>query len=72
MVLAIVLVLPPAKTIIRGGSTCFAHDVVGAAVRRDACGRELVLTDNERLVAFVLAVSEPFFVLKSFLLRLTF
>ena len=55
-------VLPPAQ-IIRGGSTCFAQDVASALpfveTRVTAPGREysMVLTDGERLVIFVRAVS---------------
>ncbi|KAI9439012.1 hypothetical protein H4582DRAFT_108072 [Lactarius indigo] len=51
--------LPPTETIIRGGSTCFAHDVASALpfveTRVEAPTREhsMVLTDGERLVAFV-------------------
>jgi hypothetical protein len=61
------------------GSTCFAHDVTLAQpfveTRVDAHGREhsMVVTDCERLVTFVRAVSRPFFLLlKSSILRLTF
>lgn len=56
-------VLPPAQTVISGGSACFAHDVASALpfieTRVNAPGREysMVLTDGERLVAFVRAVS---------------
>lgn len=52
-------VLPPTQTVIRGGSTCFAHDVTSALpfVEKyvNAPGGEysMVLTDGERLVAFV-------------------
>ena len=60
-------VLPPPQTI-RGGSTCFAQDVASALpfveTRVDAPGRSMVLTDGERLVAFVRAVSGLFFVVK--------
>jgi hypothetical protein len=58
-------VLPPAQTIIRvsGGSMCFAHALPFVETR---VGWEysMVLTDGERLVAFVRAVSGLFFVLK--------
>ena len=73
-------VLPPTQTIIRGRSTCFAHDVTSALpfvethVEAPGPGREysMVLTDGERLVAFVRAVSGLFFFLKISVLRLTF
>jgi hypothetical protein len=69
-----VLVLP-AQTIITG---VFAHDVASALpfveTRVDVPGQEysMVLTDGERLVAFVRAVSGLFLSLKSSVLRLTF
>ena len=56
-------VLQPVQTVISGGSACFAHDVTSALpfieTRVNAPGREysMVLTDGERLVAFVRAVS---------------
>jgi hypothetical protein len=59
--------LPPTQTVISGGSTCFMHDVTSALpfveTRVEAPGREysMVLTDGERLVAFVRAVSGPSF-----------
>ena len=58
-------VVPPTETetVITGGSACFAHDVASALpfieTRVDAPPREysMVLTDGERLVAFVRSVS---------------
>ncbi|KAF8263734.1 hypothetical protein EI94DRAFT_1740257 [Lactarius quietus] len=60
-------VLPPGKTVISGGSACFAHDVASAlpfvetrveAPRRDY---SMVLTDGEQLVAFVRSGQPPTF-----------
>ncbi|KAH9059655.1 hypothetical protein EDB87DRAFT_753115 [Lactarius vividus] len=56
--------LPPAQTVIRGGSACFAHDVTSALpfveTRVEAPTQEhsMVLTDGERLVAFVRVTSQ--------------
>jgi len=54
--------LPPPPTVISGESACFERDVASALpfveTRVDAPGREysMVLTDGERLVAFVRAI----------------
>ncbi|KAH9059411.1 hypothetical protein EDB83DRAFT_2607181 [Lactarius deliciosus] len=59
--------LPPAQTVIRGGSACFAHDVTSALpfveTRVDAPAQDhsMVLTDGERLVAFVRVGQPPTF-----------
>ena len=55
--------MSPTQTVISGESTCFMHDVTSALpfveTRVEAPGREysMVLTDGERLVAFVRSVS---------------
>ncbi|KAH8977029.1 hypothetical protein EDB86DRAFT_2838579 [Lactarius hatsudake] len=59
--------LSPAQTVIRGGSACFAHDVTSALpfveTRVDAPAQDhsMVLTDGERLVAFVRVGQPPTF-----------
>jgi hypothetical protein len=63
---------------IHGGSTCFAHNIASALPFVEMCmdvperEHSMVLADGERLVAFVCAVSEPFFLLEVLVLRLTF
>ena len=71
--------LPLAQTVVHGGSSCFAHDVTSALpfvetrVEAPAQEHSMVLTDGERLVAFVRVVSGRFvFVFERAVFRLTF